>query len=611
MCGIAGIFGAKSENFTSNAIELLKHRGPDDKGVYADDRVTLIQRRLSILDLSEAGHQPMYSSCGRYIIVYNGEIYNHLALRTQYLSGFRFRGHSDTETIIELFRVMKEGMLAHLVGMWAILIWDVQEKKLFISRDRYGQKPLYYRKVASQYFFSSEIKPLLFKNEPTAIEPVAMAEFLATGNYGHLGEHTFFRDIRQFPQGQYAWLEGEGTGPVFKKYWELPHIPVKDKEHFNEALKKELHDCIVEAVLSQTLSDVPIGVTLSGGIDSSVITGILATYYQSDINVFTAQTEENNRYDETRFVNAVIEKYPRLKIHRYNLKNLSLKEDIYRYIDIQEEPFGDPSIIAHGALMQSAAGAGLKVVIGGQGADELFFGYTNMVSAVLLRQLRGLQTGDFMNNIKGLRQGNGFLLRTLLLTFFPGMERQLRTRSRLKRRNIIDAGYLGAVGNNPYQSPSYDDMYEVWKESVYGIHLPHLVHYDDRNAMANSIEGRMPFLDHRIAECVARIHPGGLLKDGLRKYPLREACGQYLPDAVKTRKDKVGFYTPLIGAIYKDEAWVAQHLKDSAHAAKEAKADLLGKLSAHQLHVNDALLIWRFLACKVWEEEFIGSKRVS
>jgi asparagine synthase (glutamine-hydrolysing) len=281
MCGIACCLSnnkAEGLKFGANALTLLKHRGPDDKGIYSDDNVVLSHTRLSILELSQLGHQPMTSSCGRYVIAFNGEIYNHLDLRKKYLSDHPFRGHSDTETIIELFRLIKEEMLKEMVGMWAILLWDKQTRKLFISRSRFGQKPLYVRKKGNSWLFASEIKPLLGENEVSNFDTTAIVEYLALGNYGHLGVHTFFKDVSHFPVDKYAWISGEDSEIAPISYWEFPNIRNCDKVPFDKNVEKGLHDIIVEAVLSETLSDVPIGITLSGGIDSSIIAGILATY---------------------------------------------------------------------------------------------------------------------------------------------------------------------------------------------------------------------------------------------------------------------------------------------------------------------------------------------
>jgi len=608
MCGIACYLGnnkAEGLNFGTKAQVLLKHRGPDDNGIYNDDNITLSHTRLSILELSKLGHQPMVSTCGRYIIAYNGEIYNHLDLRKKYLPTHNFRGHSDTETIIELFPLLKEKMLTEMVGMWAILIWDKEEKKLFISRSRFGQKPLYVRRVGKAWLFSSEIKPLLIENEKAKADATAIVEYLALGNYGHLGTHTFFKDIRHFQIDTYAWLTAGDEQINNQYYWELPDIASKDKVPFDKNIKKGLHDCIVEAVLSETLSDVPIGITLSGGIDSSIITGILATHYNKEMHLFTAQSL-NSMYDETKYVDAVIKKYDKnnFVIHSKDLKDLSIQDSLEKYITIQEEPFGDPSIIAHGSLMEMSANAGIKVILNGQGADELFFGYNNMAQAILSRQFRSAEFNHFRQNIAGLNLGSNYLFRTLLKSIFPQAEFNLRTRSRLKRRNIIRSEFSENVDNTLISLFKYNNIHDVWRESIYGVHIPHLVHYDDRNAMAYSIEGRMPFLDHRIAEFVARVKPEEFLKNGMRKYILREACKQYLPEIVYERKDKIGFYTPLINILGNDEKWVTDQLNHNHLFTDEHINKLLKKLKTKSLETNDALQIWRSISLNVWMKKY-------
>jgi asparagine synthase (glutamine-hydrolysing) len=391
----------------------------------------------------------------------------------------------------------------------------------------------------------------------------------------------------------------------FKPYWVLPNIRENDKIPFDAAAKRQLHDLIVEAVLSQTLSDVPIGITLSGGIDSSIVTGILSSYYDKQIHIFTAQSPNSN-FDETRYVDAVINKWnnPRFVVHRKNLNALSVKEDLVKYINIQEEPFGDPSIIAHGFLMQMAAEAGIKVILNGQGADEIFFGYNNMAQAILPGQFKALQFARFYNNLKAMKLGKSFMMRALLQSTLPDLENRLRIKSRLARRGHILPTLLDGVEDSMVKMYSYENLYNVWSESVYGVHLPHLVQYDDRNGMAYSIEGRMPFLDHRIAEFVATIKPVAFLKNGLRKYILREACKQYMPDEVYKRTDKIGFFTPLADSLMRDSDWVAPHFKDVPFIKPEFHQNLLKILLEKKLDTPNALHIWRQLSVSLWMKEF-------
>lgn len=607
MCGIAGYIGSNQQEglqFVQRADKLLVHRGPDDNGIYTDDQVALLHRRLSIIELSPLGHQPMVSSCQRYVMVFNGEIYNHRELRTRYLPNHPFRGHSDTETILELFRLMQERMLAEMVGMWAIIIWDKQTKRAFVSRDRYGQKPVYMRTRHNGWYISSEVKPLLGEGETTQPDMTAVVEYLAMGNYGHLGAHTFFADVQHFPQGSYAWLAPGDTQVKPTAYWQLPDVPAKEKRPFDDVAKKELHDRIVEGVLSQTLADVPIGITLSGGIDSSIVAGVLARHSDKEVHVFTAQTS-GSRYDESQYVDAVIRMNPKghFILHKRELGQLAIKNELAHYIRVQEEPFGDPSIMAHGFLMSMAAGAGIKVILNGQGADELFFGYNNMAQAILVQQLRALKIGKFRENLDKMNLGRTYMLRTLLKAFAPGIETRMRNKSRIQRRGILATELATMANDNLIGHYDYSKPYDVWRESLYAVALPHLVQYDDRNGMSRSIEGRMPFLDHRIAEYAATIQPDDFLKHGKRKYLLREACRQYLPDEVYHRTDKIGFYTPLTDALYRDASWVTDIFSKNTLYQPSVTQMLLQRLQQQKLDTPASLQIWRCLSVQVWMRE--------
>lgn len=607
MCGIAGYIGGNQQEgvqFVKRADKLLVHRGPDDNGIYTDEHVAMLHRRLSIIELSPLGHQPMESSCGRYVMVFNGEIYNHQELRTRFLPNHPFRGHSDTETIIELFSIMQERMLAEMVGMWAILIWDKQTKKAFVSRDRYGQKPVYVRHTNQGWYIASEVKPLLREGEACSPDMTAVVEYMAMGNYGHLGAHTFFAHVQHFPQGSYAWVAPGDAQLKPTTYWQLPDIKEKDKRPFDEIAKKELHNRIVEGVLSQTLADVPIGITLSGGIDSSIVAGVLAKYSDKDVHVFTAQTS-GSKYDESQYVDAVIKMNPKghFILHRQELGQLAIRNELAHYIRVQEEPFGDPSIMAHGFLMGMAAEAGIKVILNGQGADELFFGYNNMAQAILLQQLRALKISKFRDNLDKMKLGRTYMLRTLLKAFAPGVETRMRNKARVQRRAVLANGLASMANDSLIGHYDYSKPYDVWRESLYAVALPHLVQYDDRNGMSRSIEGRMPFLDHRIAEYVATIQPDDFLKHGKRKYLLREACRQYLPDEVYNRTDKIGFYTPLTDALYRDAQWVADYLTKNKLYQPTVTQTLLQRLQQKTLDTPASLQIWRCLSVQVWMEE--------
>lgn len=543
MCGVAAFISKeKLKEADLPSLDLIQHRGPDAQGFWQDEQVWLGHTRLSILDLSEAGNQPMTSKCGNYILVYNGEIYNHLELRREHLPDQHFVGHSDTETILALFCKLKENMLSKMVGMWAILIYDIKAKSLFISRDRFGQKPLYIRKLESGWKFASEMKVLGFGSEPLTFNPTAIADYLSSGNYGHLRQETFYREIRQFPAGEYAFLRLNEEDLKTNKYWNLPYGSYR--RDFDSKTKLLLKDLMVEAVMSQTLSDVPIGITLSGGIDSSIIAGILAEHYPYKVHVFTAQTR-GHALDETKYVDEVLKRFhpDRIVVHRIDLNTIPLTDTLVQFLEIQEEPFGDPSISAHGLLMKAAKAAGIKVILGGQGADEIFAGYDHALSALLSAQLKTFHLFDFFNNSKKLPWPKASWARFSLAFFLPALENKFRMNKKLERETFIDPAWIkGRKSTRLARSTLFNAVLE---ESLFEIHLPHLLHYDDRNAMHFGVEGRTPFLDHRILELLCEIHPQEFFKDGKRKYLLREACNEYLPDLIRQRRDKIGFFTPL------------------------------------------------------------------
>ncbi|NCX95367.1 MAG: asparagine synthase (glutamine-hydrolyzing) [Chitinophagia bacterium] len=594
MCGIACYFGNDAiagEKYLQYADKAIAHRGPDGSGASALPGVALLHRRLSIVELSPLGNQPMESSW----------------LRTRFLPRHEFRGTSDTETIIELFSQRQEEMFQYMVGMWAIVIWDKVAKKILISRDRFGQKPVYTRRTPQgEWLICSEIKPLLNGLDNIKLNATAIAEYLALGNYEHLdNQQTFYKDIHHFPQGCYAWVAQGDRTIHYTQYWQLPYVAPKDKIPCTKEVMSHLHNLIVEGVLSQTMADVPIGLTLSGGIDSSIVAGILAAYYDKEIHIFTAQSH-NSLYDESKYVDAVVKRFnsKNLFVHRKNLQELSIKNDLERYIGYQEEPFGDPSILAHGFLMSMAAEAGIKVVLNGQGADEMFFGYNNMNHAILIQQLRSFQIKGSISSLVQMKLGKRYFLRMLLLSLMPGLEKAIRTGSRQKRRSHLTSALLHNVDDSTIKLARYDNFYSVWAESVYGVHLPHLVHYDDRNGMAYSLEGRMPFLDHRIAEYIAGVRPEDFLKQGLRKYILRETCKQYLPDIVYKRTDKIAFYTPLIDTLIREKQWVIDQYKHANFITDSHKSKNIGLLQQDNIDINDALHIFRQLSVLLWQKRF-------
>lgn len=612
MCGIAAILTPnreKKEHFTKRCLELLHHRGPDAQGRWIDEYVGLAHTRLSILDLSETGSQPMHSESGRYVIVYNGEVYNHLELRKKHFPRKKWHGHSDTETILALFEKLNTDVFPEMVGMWALAIWDKIAKKLLISRDRYGQKPLYYRFYDNGSFaLASEIKPLLISGQSNRANPLMVAEYLALGNYDHLGAQTFFAEVEQLLPASFAWVTPNQRGLPIQKYWELPAVPRQDKIPVGTKEVEQLKETLIDAVRSQTLSDVPIGATLSGGLDSSLAVGILAsgTTESNPLSVFTAQTP-GSRWDESHYVKAVTDKWgARLCLRTKDLNRVRISESLEKNLLIQEEPFGDPSIIAHGFLMDMTKEAGIKVILGGQGADEVFRGYPHNIHQLFSHELSQFNFSYALPELHKAGFHKQETLRILLGAFFPHLERKLRLKSREKRRFFLSKELQEAAreAENQNTLALANNWEDSLRESVQGIHIPHLVHYDDRNGMARSIEGRMPFLDHRLLELVSNFAPEFFFHQGFSKKLIRKAGKDFLPKAVLRRKDKLGFFTPIHEMLRHEINWVEEIVLTNFWTDFEVIKSDITFYKTNGASNERSQRLWRVLSLLTWVKLF-------
>jgi len=612
MCGIAAIFSQdnfRKDSFISSAHLLQKHRGPDSRGQWKDENIGLAHQRLSIQDLSEAGNQPMFSESGRFVMIYNGEIYNHLSLRKRFFPQKKWIGHSDTETLIALFEKEGVSMFQYLIGMWAIAIWDKYEKRLLVSRDRYGQKPLYYRFFSNgEIAVASEIKPLLISGQKNKGNSLMIAEYLALGNYGHLAEQTFFADVNQLLPGSYAWIYPGQISLKHIKYWEIPMVPAKEKINVGKEEILELKNLLVEAVSSQTISDVPLGASLSGGLDSSLIVGILAsqTTENNPVSVFTAQTP-GSKWDESPFVKSVCEKYGKnIELYVKDLNQIKISEILEKTIEIQEEPFGDPSIIGHGYLMDMAKEVGIKVVLGGQGADEVFRGYHHNIKQLFSYELRRLNFSYVLPEMLKSNFGLQETARIFFGAYYPKFERRMRINSRKQRKNFLSLKLREATENSEMTNMlAYANNWEEGlKESISGVHLPHLVHYDDRNGMARSLEGRMPFLDHRLLELVTKFKPENYFENGYSKNLIRKAGKEFLPEKVFKRKDKLGFFTPLNEMLSGDINWVEEKIGNVDWVNNQSVMNDIDSFKGVKKGADASERLWRILSLACWAKLF-------
>lgn len=615
MCGIIGIVGADAraaDERLHQVIAELRHRGPDASGVWTSSRVALGHTRLSIIDLSDTGCQPMHGATGRWTMVYNGEVYNYIELREQLRDrGHQFHGESDTEVVLAALIEWGESALDRFNGMWALALWDAERQELFVSRDRAGKKPLYYTTLPDGAFaFSSEIKPLLMLGAEIAIDRQAAFDFLTQGTYGHLEGRTFFEGIQQVPAAHCGRVRPGGQ-LVVRRYWDLPNVPLADQLPYDETFRRRFRDLMTDGVRLRLRSDVPVGATLSGGLDSSTIVLLVDQLTGgAPFHVFTS-LYPGTTHDETRHFDAVVGAMRNPIVHRAQPDDSRWREDLLQVLRHQEEPFGDTSIFAHYTLMRAAREAKVPVILSGQGGDELLLGYPSMVTAYLGSELaRG--------RVAALREMwhwapvAGMARSTALRNMF-GAALPLNARDRIRQRFVqrmgerVTSSLRDNVSFRRFVADDRDPLSSYLRQIFTRFSIPHLTHYDDRNAMAFSVEGRMPFLDVRLVELMFSVDRKALFANGFTKRVLRDSFSDLLPPSVRLRQDKVGFYTPMAAWLTTHRSWVSEvmsreRLEAVGVLVPEWYAARLATLSAGGTEA--ALDVWRGFIFHLWADRF-------
>lgn len=620
MCGIVGMVGRRASSKKPSAtldrmLLAVRHRGPDATGVWCEDQIELGHARLSIIDLSDAANQPMVDDSGRYVLVYNGEVYNYRELRKELeAAGYHFRTASDTEVVLQAFRAWGSSCVSRFNGMWAFAIWDRRQHRLFAARDRAGKKPFYYAHDRDgTFYFASEVKALIAAGLRFHVNPQAAFDFLTQGTYGHLGAGCFFGGLSQLPAAHSLTLS-PGETPEATRYWDIPAVASGDRLAYDAGFRQRFRSLLIDAVQLRLRSDVPVGATLSGGIDSSTLVGIIDFVTEgAPLPLFTAQFP-NTGYDETTYVEAVVSRLRRPELHKVSTKVTEIRDDLECVLAHQEEPFGDTSILAHFQLMRAARENRVPVILSGQGSDELLMGYPSMVQAYLGYLISRGQLYPAFREARLWARGAGVApSRVGLAALFHALPLRVRDRTRAvlyvgARSRLASPALRRAVTYLRYQDSENRSQLESYFAQVFErFSIPHLVHYDDRNAMASAIEGRMPFLDHRLVELLFSVRYEALFSDGFTKRALRESFVDLLPTSVRLRRDKIGFYTPLASWLRCEVTWIRDVLsRDRVEAAGLVKWEhCRDSISQLQAGSDTCVLdVWRSFILHLWLERF-------
>jgi len=498
MCGISGIFGAGwSRRQLDAMVSVQRHRGPDDTGIFAGAAgfAGLGHNRLSILDLSPAGHQPMANHDGSLWIVLNGEIYNYLELREE-LSEYPFQSRSDTEVILAAYERWGEDCLSHFIGMFAFLIWDSRARRLFAARDRFGVKPLYYHvQPDGTLLVASEIKALHAAGVAAAPDAATWATYLAYGVYEH-SESTFWQDVRSVPAGhRLVWQDGRTR--ICCWYNLVDRVePEPDRRPVGQ-VQDEYLDLLTESVRLRFRADVPVGINLSGGLDSSTLLGLVHRVQgtDSEVKAFTFTTGDP-RYDETPWVEQMLAKTRHRWVEcRLTAEDVpALARAVQRH---QDEPFGGVPTLAYARLFEEARAEATIVLLDGQGLDEQWAGYDYYQSA--------------SNGSAGLVQG---------------------TRQRTVRPECLVPEFGSLATEFTPAGPFTDRVRNLQYRDIRYTKIPRALRFNDRVSMRASTELREPFLDHRLVELALRQPVERKIVNGTGKWLLRQVVRGMLPAAV-------------------------------------------------------------------------------
>ncbi len=636
MCGIAGIYESKKESVQPDLLramtEVLTHRGPDDEGyvLFGHEKSLKLDgactnanlrgyslgfghRRLSIIDLSSAGHQPMSNEDQTVWITYNGEVYNYLEIRRELIGkGHVFRSNTDTEVVLHAYEEWDVDCLQKFIGMWAFALWDERKRRLFCARDRLGIKPFYYYWHDGRFLFASEIKAIIADRSVERIpNDPRIYDYLTHGHLDHT-EETVFRDIKQLRGGCFLTLDMRTHRLAVFRYWDVeaqgPTRPCPDKVY-----AEKFFELFRDSVSLRLRSDVPVGTCLSGGLDSSSIVCMTNGLLGRKRHKTFSSCFEEKRFDESPFIEEVVRKTG-AESYRIYPDPRRLPSDMERIIWHQEEPFGSTSIYAQWNVFSLARSHQTKVILDGQGADEILGGYHPLFGDFLADLLIQCRFSRTYREIRALHSIHPYSFWWIFLHLVAGLVKA-------ERRNLLSR----ALGRRRFpwlrdvrRVQTMPPMRSKFRKSLFmnrlhhllvATSLPALLHYEDRNSMAHSIEARIPFLDHRLVEFVFSLPLDQIMRNGVTKVVLRNAMDGILPQKVQGRMDKIGFGTP-------EDIWFRTELRSWIKAIigseKFQKRGYLNPRRAEEefnLHCegkkNISFIIWRWVNLELWFRMFM------
>lgn len=627
MCGLVGLMSIEKTGASLRApvaamTQLIEHRGPDGEGIWSDNEVGLClgHRRLAIID-PEHGKQPLETEDGRLVIAFNGEIYNYLELRRELIQkGHPIHSYSDTEVLLYAYREWGESCVDRLLGMFAFAIWDKQEKRLFCARDRIGIKPFYYYFDGKNLAFSSEIKSILASGVVKAeSNPEGLQDYL-TFQFC-LGEKTMFRNITKLEPGwsMTVCYDQKQLSLNKRQYWDVSYEV--DESHDEKWFVDHLAGLIEDSVRMHLRSDVAIGAHLSGGLDSSTLVCLASTMLTGEkLKTFTGAFSEGERFDETIYAKMVAQSV-NADYREIYIKGSEFSDILPKLMYYMDEPAAGPGLIPQYYVSQLAS-QDVKVVLGGQGGDEIFIGYARYLVACLEQSLSdsmqntssgGLSLNSIIPNLPVLQSYKPMIRGFWQKGVFDSWDKryfQLIDRSEgvtnLYSKSVFESDYSSFSSfQNVFNRPGINSL--VNKMSYFDLKgsLPALLHVEDRTSMAASIESRVPLLDHRIIEFMATVPDHIKFKNGNMKHLFKGVVENIVPKNIFDRKDKMGFPTPLEKWIKGEAKQFVRDMLLSDQARQRGLYDMHEVEKAIENEHEFGRVVWGLLCMETWHRTFI------
>lgn len=613
MCGIFGAMGTLPDDRIALVSESLRHRGPDAEGRFSDGDITLLHRRLKIIDLTEAAAQPMRNEDGSIVVIFNGEIYNHHVLRSQLeRHRHRFQSRSDTESIVHGYEQWGDGVVERLDGMFALAVWDRNKRRLLLARDRTGKKPLFYSETGGTFRFGSSVASIHASGLPRAVAIDSLPMYLS---YGFVPPpHTLHAGVQQVPPASRLVLE-RGQSPRIDTYWQ-PAFGVEPVSDSFEVASQRVAALVRAAVERRLESDVPLGAFLSGGIDSTIVVGVMAQSTRSRIKTFSIGFTGDARYDETH--------YARLAARAFNTEHVEFTIDpsSFSIIDTlvrhHDGPFGDSSAIPTSIVAQLTR-RHVTVALTGDGGDELFCGYVRFLAAewaervpALARRL-GAALSSRLPKPASERSRLARIQRFLRAGALPVADRIARWNSFFEPRSILRSDVVQSLGDavdapirwqrEVFALGRGDELLSRILEHNFRTYLPwDLLVKADRTSMAHSLETRSPFLDTELIEYAARLPASYVRRGRETKRILKHAFRNLLPREIAVR-GKMGFGVPL-GTWFRTglQPYLRDHLERDAaifdYIDRGAVATLLADHFAGRS--DNGQRLWALLTLELW-----------